>query len=194
MLMAGAVVQWLRDGLQIIRTSAEVEALAESVPDSGGVVLVPSFSGLGAPHWDQYARGALMGMTRGTTSAHIARAALEGIALQVMDVLTAMQADSGLDLAELRVDGGASANNMLMQMQADVLGVKVIRPENAEATALGAAYLAGLAVGYWPDQQTLASQWRVERVFSPTSTSADREKKRARWHKALDRVRDWDRE
>jgi glycerol kinase len=135
-----------------------------------------------------------MGMTRGTNRAHIARAALEGITLQVMDVLTAMQADSGLELAELRVDGGASANNLLMQMQADVLGVRVIRPENLEATALGAAYLAGLAVGYWPDRATISSQWRIERTFSPTASTADREKKRARWHKALDRVRDWDRE
>jgi glycerol kinase len=194
MLMGGAVVQWLRDELQIIRTSVEVEALAESVPDSGGIVLVPAFSGLGAPHWDQYARGALMGMTRGTNRAHIARAALEGITLQVMDVLTAMQADSGLELAELRVDGGASANNLLMQMQSDVLGVKVIRPENLEATALGAAYLAGLAVGYWPDVATISSQWRIERTFSPQTTADDREKKGARWHKALDRVRDWDRE
>lgn len=193
MLMAGAVVQWLRDELQIIRTSAEVEALAASVPDSGGVVLVPAFSGLGAPHWDQYARGALMGMTRGTTRAHIARAALEGIALQVVDVLVAMQADSGLELAELRVDGGASANDMLMQMQADLLGVKVIRPENAEATALGAAYLAGLAVGFWPDTSTLAEQWRVDRVFHPTTTAAEREVSRRRWQRALDRVRDWDR-
>ena len=194
MLMGGAVVQWLRDELQIIRTSAEVEALAESVPDSGGVILVPAFSGLGAPHWDQYARGALVGMTRGTSRAHIARAALEGIALQVMDVLAAMQADSGLDLAELRVDGGASANNLLMQMQADVLGVKVLRPENLEATALGAAYLAGLGVGYWPDREMISKQWRVERTFVPTITGEAREKKRLRWHRALDRARNWDRE
>jgi glycerol kinase len=194
MLMGGAVVQWLRDELQIIRTAAEVEALAESVADSGGVVLVPAFSGLGAPHWDQYARGALVGMTRGTSRAHIARAALEGIALQVMDVLTAMQADSGLDLAELRVDGGASANNLLMQMQADVLGVKVLRPENLEATALGAAYLAGLGVGYWHDREMISKQWQVERTFVPAITAEAREKKRSRWHRALDRARDWDRE
>jgi glycerol kinase len=194
MLMAGAVVQWLRDELQIIRTSAEVEELAASVPDSGGVVLVPGFSGLGAPYWDQYARGALLGMTRGSSKAHIARAALEGIALQVMDVLAAMQADSGLELAELRVDGGASANNMLMQMQADVLGVKVVRPENPEATALGAAYLAGLAVGYWEGTAAISQQWRVERTFEPTTTAVERDKQRARWHKALDRARDWDRE
>ncbi len=194
MLMAGAVVQWLRDELQIVRTSAEIEPLAASVPDSGGVVLVPAFAGLGAPHWDQYARGGLMGMTRGTTRAHIARAALEGIALQAMDVLTAMQADSGLELAELRVDGGAAANNMLMQMQADVLGVNVLRPKNSEATALGAAYLAGLAVGYWPDQEALANQWQVERTFTPMTIAEERKKKRARWSMALDRVRDWDRQ
>ena len=149
MLMAGAVVQWLRDELQMVRTAAEIEELASSVPTSDGVFLVPAFAGLGAPHWDQYARGAIVGMTRGTTRAHIARAALEGIALQVADVLQAMQADSGLPLAQLRADGGASANNLLMQIQADVLGIPVVRPKNAEATALGAAYLAGIAVGYW---------------------------------------------
>jgi glycerol kinase len=193
MMIAGAVVQWLRDELQIIRSSAEIEELAASVPDTGGVVLVPAFSGLGAPHWDQYARGGMLGLTRGTTRAHIARAALEGIALQVMDVLAAMQADSGLPLAELRVDGGASANNLLMQMQADVLGVNVLRPENAEATALGAAYLAGLAVGYWPDRHALASQWRVERRFTPAINAEERAKKQAHWQRALDRVRDWDR-
>ncbi|HEX4576744.1 MAG TPA: glycerol kinase GlpK, partial [Edaphobacter sp.] len=163
MLMAGAVVQWLRDDLQMIRTSAEVEELAASVTSSNGVVLVPAFAGLGAPHWDQYARGALLGMTRGTTRAHIARAALEGIALQVTDVLGAMQADSGLPLAQLRVDGGASANALLMQIQADVLGIDVVRPKNAEATVMGAAYLAGIAVGYWPDKETIARQWQVDR-------------------------------
>jgi glycerol kinase len=157
MLMAGAVVQWLRDELQIIRTSAEVEELAASVTSSNGVVLVPAFAGLGAPHWDQYARGAMVGLTRGTTRAHIARAALEGIALQVKDVLEAMQADSGLPLAQLRVDGGASANNLLMQIQADVLGIDVVRPKNAESTVLGAAYLAGLAVGYWPNKEAIAN-------------------------------------
>lgn len=193
MLMGGAVVQWLRDELQIIRTAAEVEQLARSVQDSGGIVLVPAFSGLGAPHWDQYARGALLGMTRGTSRAHIARAALEGIALQVMDVLTSMQADSGLELSELRVDGGASANNLLMQMQADVLGVKVIRPENLEATALGAAYLAGLAVEYWPDRATISGQWRVGRTFTPEIADEGRNRKRAQWRKALDRARHWDR-
>ena len=158
MLMAGAVVQWLRDELQIIRSAAEVEELAGSVPDSGGVTLVPAFAGLGAPHWDQYARGAMVGLTRGTNRAHIARAALEGIALQVKDVLEAMQADAGRPLAQLRVDGGASANNLLMQIQADVLGIDVVRPKNAETTVLGAAYLAGLAVGYWPNREAIASQ------------------------------------
>ncbi len=176
--MAGAVVQWLRDELQMIRTSAEVEELAASVTSSNGVVLVPAFAGLGAPHWDQYARGALLGMTRGTTRAHIARAALEGIALQVTDVLGAMQADSGLPLAQLRVDGGASANDLLMQIQADVLGIDVVRPKNAEATVMGAAYLAGLAVGYWPDKETIARQWQMDRVFKPEMDAASRGKVR----------------
>src|SRR5580692_11381151 len=179
MLMAGAVVQWLRDNLQMIRTSAEVEELAASVSSSNGVVLGPAFAGLGAPHWDQYARGALLGMTRGTTRAHIARAALEGIALQVTDVLGAMQADSGLSLAQLRVDGGASENNLLMQIQADVLGIDVVRPKNAEATVMGAAYLAGLAVGYWPDKETIARQWQMDRVFKPEMDTASRGKVRA---------------
>lgn len=192
MLMAGAVVQWLRDGLEIIRTSAEVEALAASVPDSGGIVLVPAFSGLGAPYWDQYARGALLGMTRGTKRAHIARAALDGIALQARDVLEAMQSDSDLPIAELRVDGGASANNLLMQMQADVLGVKVIRPQNLEATAMGAAYLAGLAVGYWPDRDTIARQWQIGQTFIPRSTEQERAQKLERWHEALSRARSWE--
>jgi glycerol kinase len=194
MLMAGAVVQWLRDELQIIRTSAEVEKLAASVTSSNGVVLVPAFAGLGAPHWDQYARGALLGMTRGTTRAHIARAALEGIALQVTDVLGAMQADSGLPLAELRVDGGASANGLLMQIQADVLGINVVRPKNAEATVLGAAYLAGIAVGYWPDKETIARQWQVDTVFEPKMDEVARMKVRSIWHKALGRAEGWTRE
>ena len=192
MLMAGAVVQWLRDELQIIRTSAEIEELASSVPHTGGVMMVPAFAGLGAPHWDQYARGALLGMTRGTTRAHIARAALEGIALQVADVLEAMQIDSGVPLAQLRVDGGAAANNLLMQIQADVLGIPVVRPKNAEATVLGAAYLAGLAVGYWPDIKTIAQQWQVDRVFEPQIDAATRTRVRANWHKALSRAQDWE--
>jgi len=192
MLMAGAVVQWLRDELQIIRTSAEIEELAMSVPDTGGVFMVPAFSGLGAPHWDQHARGSLLGMTRGTSKAHIARAALEGIALQVTDVLEAMQADSGLALAELRVDGGAAANNMLMQMQADMLGVRVVRPKNAESTALGAAYLAGLGVGYWADKDAIADQWQRDKTFEPQMNAAERAKIRAQWKTALDRSRGWE--
>jgi glycerol kinase len=191
MLMAGAVVQWLRDDLQMIRTSAEVEELAASVESTNGVVLVPAFAGLGAPRWDPYARGALLGMTRGTTRAHIARAALEGIALQVTDVLGAMQADSGLPLAELRVDGGASANGLLMQIQADVLGIDVVRPKNAEATVLGAAYLAGLAVGYWPDKEAIARQWQADRVFKPKMDANTRKKVREIWHKALGRAQGW---
>jgi glycerol kinase len=192
MLMAGAVVQWLRDELQLIRTSAEVEELAASVPSSNGVVLVPAFAGLGAPHWDQYARGAMVGLTRGTTRAHIARAALEGVALQVMDVLEAMQADSGLPLAQLRVDGGASQNNLLMQIQADVLGIDVVRPKNAESTVLGAAYLAGLAVGYWPDKEAIASQWQVDRVFKPAIDGEARAGVLKTWRRALERAKDWE--
>jgi glycerol kinase len=191
MLMAGAVVQWLRDDLQMIRTSAEIEELAASVPNSNGVVLVPAFAGLGAPYWDQYARGALLGMTRGTTRAHIARAALEGIALQVTDVLGAMQADSGLPLAQLRVDGGASANGLLMQIQADVLGIEVVRPKNAEATVMGAAYLAGIAVGYWPDKETIAKQWQVDRVFTPKMDANARSNVCETWRRALGRAQGW---
>lgn len=192
MLMAGAVVQWLRDELQIIRSSAEIEELASSVADTGGVVMVPAFAGLGAPHWDQYARGALLGMTRGTTRAHIARAALEGIALQVTDVLEAMEIDAGVPLAELRVDGGASQNNLLMQIQSDVLGIPVVRPKNAEATVLGAAYLAGLAVGYWSNVEAIARQWQVDRVFAPKIDAVTRSSVRALWHKALGRAEDWE--
>jgi glycerol kinase len=194
MLMAGAVVQWLRDDLQMIRTSAEVEELAASVTHSNGVVVVPAFAGLGAPHWDQHARGTILGLTRGSSRAHIARAALEGIALQATDVLEAMQADSGLPLAQLRVDGGAAANNLLMQIQADVLGIEVVRPKNAEATVLGAAYLAGLAVGYWPNKDAIASQWEVDRVFRPAVEAGERSRVRAMWRRALERARDWARE
>jgi glycerol kinase len=192
MLMAGAVVQWLRDELHMIRSSAEIEELASSVPNANGVIMVPAFAGLGAPHWDQYARGALLGMTRGTTRAHIARAALEGIALQVADVLEAMQIDACVPLAQLRVDGGASANNLLMQIQADVLGIAVVRPKNAEATVLGAAYLAGLAVGYWLNIETIARQWQVDRIFEPQIDAATRLKVRGLWHKALGRAQDWE--
>ena len=189
--IAGAVVQWLRDGLGIIKSSSEVEALAASVPDTDGVYFVPAFTGLGAPHWDPYARGSLLGLTRGTTAAHIARAALESIAYQSMDVLTAMEADAGLHLTELRVDGGATVNNLLMQFQADVLGVPVVRPKISETTALGAAYLAGLAIGYWKDQSALASQWQVERIFEPHMSAEHKEELKAGWAKALERAKAW---
>jgi glycerol kinase len=190
--IAGAVVQWLRDGLGIIRSSAEVEALAASVPDTHGVYLVPAFAGLGAPHWDQYARGAIVGLTRGSTRAHIARAALEGIALQVMDVLKAMEADAGIRLKELRVDGGACSNNLLMQLQADLLNCPVVRPKVAETTALGAAYLAGLAVGYWKNQADIAQQWQADRRFKPAMKPAARKKMAAGWEKALGRAKAWE--
>ena len=161
--IGGAVVQWLRDGLGLIKSSAEVEALAASVPDSGGVYLVPAFAGLGAPHWDQYARGTITGLTRGTTAAHLARAALEGIAFQVADVLDVMKEDSGIALSELRVDGGAATNNLLMQFQADILRVPIVRPKIVETTALGAAYLAGLAIGFWKDRTEVQQVWQTDR-------------------------------
>ncbi|HQR41281.1 MAG TPA: glycerol kinase GlpK, partial [Gemmatales bacterium] len=186
--IAGAVVQWLRDGLGIIRTSSEVETLANEVKDTGGVYVVPAFAGLGAPHWDQYARGTMAGITRGTTKAHIARAALESIAYQVADILHAMEADAGIKLKELRVDGGACQNNMLMQFQADLLNVPVIRPRIAETTALGAAYLAGLAVGYWKKQAEIARQWQVDRQFTPMMKPAERKQFMAGWNKALARA------
>ncbi len=192
--IAGAVVQWLRDELQMIRSSEEIEELAASVPDTGGVYLVPAFSGLGAPHWDQYARGTIVGLTRGSNRAHIARAALEGIAFQVADVLTAMESDSGVRIEELRVDGGAARNNLLMQIQADVLGVPVTRPLNPETTVLGATYLAGLAVGYWPDQEAIAKQWAVDRRFTPAISEEERRKKQAEWKRALERARSWEKE
>ncbi|RYX96758.1 MAG: glycerol kinase [Comamonadaceae bacterium] len=189
--MAGATVQWLRDGLEIIETAQDIQDLAASVPDSGDVYLVPAFAGLGAPHWDAYARGAMVGMTRGTTRAHIARAALEAIALQSADVFAAMSRDAGLELKELRVDGGASGNDLLMQMQADFLGVAVVRPQVTETTALGAAYLAGLAVGFWTDTGEIAANWRVGRRFEPQMDAFTREKKLARWHQAVERSRGW---
>ena len=192
--IGGAVVQWLRDGLQIIRNSGDVEALAASVPDSGGVVLVPAFTGLGAPHWDAYARGTMLGITRGTTSAHIARAALDAIAFQVADLLSAMQADSGIDLKELRVDGGASQNNLLLQFQADLLGVPVVRAGVTETTALGAAYLAGLATGVFPDQDAIARQWTEGRRFEPAMGRDRVASMRAKWSRAVARSRDWETE
>jgi glycerol kinase len=186
--VAGAVVQWLRDGLGLIRTAADVEALAASVSDNGGVYLVPALTGLGAPHWDPHARGAIVGITRGTTAAHLARAALEGIAHQVADVLDAMQQDAKTQLTVLRVDGGASQNNLLMQIQADLLGVPVIRPRITETTALGAAYLAGLAVGYWRDIDQISSQWQPDKVFDPQISRNALSDHRGNWKSALARV------
>jgi len=189
--IAGAVVQWLRDGLGIISSSSEVEVLAAQVPDSAGVYFVPAFTGLGAPHWDQYARGTMVGLTRGTTRAHIARAALEGIAYQVADVLRAMESDAKIRLRELRVDGGACRNNLLMQFQADLLGVPVVRPRVSETTALGAAYLAGLAVGFWKNQAEIATQWQADRKFLSASKPAARKKLIAGWARALERATKW---
>ncbi|MBI5911492.1 MAG: glycerol kinase GlpK [Betaproteobacteria bacterium] len=189
--VAGAVVQWLRDGLGIIRASGEIEALAASVEDTGGVYLVPAFAGLGAPHWDAYARGTMLGVTRGTTRAHIARAALEAIAFQSAELLQAMQQDAGLRLTELRVDGGAAANAMLMQFQADILGVPVVRPKVPETTALGAAYLAGLATGVWKDTAEIGRQWAVGRRFEPAMSRAEAEARMAGWTRALERSKDW---
>ncbi len=190
--IGGAAVQWLRDGLGIIKSSNEVEALAASVPDSAGVYLVPAFAGLGAPHWDQYARGTIAGITRGTSRGHIARAALEGIAFQVADVLDVMKQDSGVTMNELRVDGGACTNNLLMQFQADVLQVPVVRPKVIETTALGAAYLAGLAVGFWKSQAEVAAAWQAERRFDPIMPAAQAAHRRSRWAEALNRARDWE--
>ena len=189
--VGGSVVQWLRDGLGVIRSSSEVEALAMSVPDNGGVYLVPAFAGLGAPHWDSYARGTIVGLTRGSSAAHIARAALESIAYQSADLLDAMQADAGVRLAELRVDGGASRNDLLMQFQSDVIGAPVVRPQITETTALGAAYLAGLAVGFWKNDDDLATQWRTERRFEPAMPPTRVHELRARWTQALGRAREW---
>jgi len=189
--IAGAVVQWLRDGLQIIRSASDVEPLAASVEDSGGVYFVPAFAGLGAPHWDAYARGSVFGLTRGTTGGHLARAALESIAFQSADVLDAMQKDAGITLSELRVDGGATANDLLMQFQADVLGVPVVRPKVLETTALGAAYLAGLAVGYWKSDADVTSNWRVDRRFEPAMSRERVAEMRRGWQKAVERAKGW---
>ena len=190
--IGGAVVQWLRDGLGIIRHSAEVETLAATVKSSEGVFLVPAFVGLGAPYWDSYARGTLVGITRGTTAAHIARAAMDSIAFQSAELLECMQQDSHAPLQELRVDGGASNNNAMMQFQADILGVPVIRPRVTETTALGAAYLAGLAVGFWQDQAEIASQWQVDRRFEPSMGADEREALMATWKRAVQRSMDWE--
>lgn len=186
--VGGSVVQWLRDGLKIINSSAEVETLAATVPDTNGVYFVPALTGLAAPWWDQYARGAISGISRGTTAAHIARAALEGIAFQTMDIVNAMVRDSGLPLKELKVDGGAARNNLLMQFQADILNTPVIRPQVTETTALGAAYLAGLAVGYWSSIEDIKKQWNMERRFDPSGNAEEIERAKNGWNNAVRRV------
>jgi glycerol kinase len=190
--VGGAAIQWLRDGLKIIPGAPEVNALAASVPDSGGVVVVPAFTGLGAPEWDASARGAILGLTRGSTGAHLARATLEGIAYQVADVAAAMEADTGTRLSEVRVDGGAAASDLLMQFQADLLGVRVARPENLETTALGAAFMAGLAEGVWPDLAAVARSIRLERTFAVRMPRRESRTRRALWRRAVARARGWD--
>jgi glycerol kinase len=192
--IAGAAIQWLRDGLGLIAKSADVEALASSVPDAGGVYFVPALSGLGAPYWDPHARGAIVGITRGTTKAHLARATLEAIAFQSAELIDAMAADSAIALTELRVDGGATASNLLMQMQANLLGVPVVRPRVTETTALGAAYLAGLAVGFWKDEDEIASLWSRERTFDPGLSREAAQARLGEWKRAVERARDWARE
>ena len=184
--VGGSVVQWLRDGLGIIRSSSDVEALAASVPDNGGVYFVPALTGMGAPYWDQYAHGTICGITRGATAAHIARAALEGIAFQTMDIVSAMEKDAGVKLAELKVDGGASRNNLLMQFQSDVLGAAVVRPKVTETTGMGAAYLAGLAVGFWSSLEEIRGQWQAERTFTPSEL--DTAPLKAGWADAISRT------
>lgn len=189
--MAGAVVQWLRDGLGIIKSSSQVEKLAMSVSDNGGVYFVPAFTGLGAPYWDPYATGMIAGLSRGVTSAHVARAALESIAFQVKDVMKAMEEDAGIEISELKVDGGVVVNNLLMQFQADLLGIPVIRPETTETTALGSAYLAGLAVGFWESVEEIKSQWKAERTFKCTIAEKEQDKLMAGWKKAVSRSQSW---
>jgi glycerol kinase len=189
--VGGAVVQWLRDGLRLIKKSVDVEKLAASVPDSAGVYLVPAFTGLGAPHWDPYARGTIVGLTRGSGAGHIARAALESIAFQSAELLRAMRQDSGEVLKELRVDGGAAADDLLMQFQADLLGVPVVRPKVLETTALGAAYLAGLATGVWKNREEIAKQWQVERYFQPKMKRDEAEQRMGEWQRALERSKAW---
>jgi glycerol kinase len=189
--IGGAVVQWLRDGLGLIREAAAIEALARSVPDSDGVYLVPAFAGLGAPHWNARARGSLFGATRGTRAAHLARAALDSIAFQSIDVLRAMEADAGQPITELRVDGGAVANDLLMQIQADLLGIDVVRPKVIETTALGAAYLAGLAVGYWASIEQMAEQWQPDRHFTAEIPAGEAQRRLRGWHRAVDAAKVW---
>jgi glycerol kinase len=192
--IAGAAIQWLRDGLGLITRAADIDPLAASVPDAGGVYFVPALSGLGAPYWDPHARGAIVGITRGSTRAHLARATLEAIAFQSAELIAAMAQDSGLELTELRVDGGATASNLLMQMQADLLGVPVVRPKVTETTALGAAYLAGLATGFWRDEAEIASLWARDRVFEPHLSRDEGRARLAGWKRAVERSRDWARD
>ncbi|APV51741.1 glycerol kinase [Betaproteobacteria bacterium GR16-43] len=192
--IAGAAIQWLRDGLGIIARAPDIDALAASVPDAGGVYFVPALSGLGAPHWDPHARGTIVGITRGTTRAHLARATLEAIAFQSAELIEAMAADSGIALRELRVDGGATASNLLMQTQANLLGVPVVRPRITETTALGAAYLAGLAVGFWKDDAEIASMWARDRVFEPALSREGAQDRLVQWKRAVERSRDWARD
>ena len=189
--IAGAVVQWLRDSLKIIKSSQDVEKLANSVDSSEGVYFIPSFAGLGAPHWNQYARGTIFGLNRGSTDAHIARAAIEAIAFQTMDVLKAMESDSGISIGELRVDGGAAVNNTLMQFQADVLNIKTVRPKVVETTAMGAAFLAGLAVGFWENQEEIQSIWQMDTSFSPTKSRDKIEKGIEGWYNAIKALETW---
>ena len=189
--IGGAVVQWLRDGLKIIKKASEVEKLALSVKDNGGVYFVPAFTGLGAPHWDQFARGTMLGITRGTTAGHIARASIESIAFQTLDVLHSMNADAFLSIKELRVDGGATANNLLMQFQSDILNCKVIRPKITETTALGAAYLAGLAIGFWKNINEIEKYWKAEKVFKPSMAAGARKKEMEKWMKAIRAAKLW---
>ncbi|GAC1626712.1 MAG: glycerol kinase GlpK [Candidatus Acidiferrum sp.] len=190
--IGGAVVQWLRDGLKLVSSAPQVDALAATVKDNGGLYLVPAFAGLGAPHWDPYARGLLIGITRDTSAAHVARAALEGVAFQVADLLDAMRSDTGKSLKELRVDGGMTRSELLMQFQADILGMPIVRPAVTETTALGAAYLAGLAVGFWKSPQDVASQWKIEKSFEPKMGSTRARELRARWQEALSRAKNWE--
>ena len=190
--IAGAAIQWLRDELKLVNNASETEAIAQSVEDTGGVYVVPAFAGLGAPYWDQYARGAIVGLTRGSNRAHIIRATLEGIAYQARDIVTAMQADSGVALTTLRVDGGATANDFLMQFQADILGVPVQRPAVTETTALGAAYLAGLATGFWASQEEIAQQWTIDKTFEPNMSQDQRDRLYAGWQRAVERAQGWE--
>jgi len=190
--IGGAVIQWLRDELKIIRDVAELNTLASSVPDAGGMYLVPAFAGLGAPHWDPYARGTAVGMTRGTNRAHFCRAAIESIAFQSADLISCMEKDSGLKLKELRVDGGASRSEPLMQFQADLLGTSVVRPRNVETTAMGAAYLAGLAVGFWSSREDITRNWAVDAKFTRVRPEAEMNAMRATWDRALERAKLWE--